>query len=72
MQRAREAGIAITNQGRGPTGGLELQLDAVASVTLFAWFEQLRQRYDLAPSGLNITRHDGQLQLRCAFAGVAP
>ncbi len=36
MQRTREAGIAITNQGRGPTGGLELQLDAVASVTLLA------------------------------------
>ncbi|MBB4131216.1 MULTISPECIES: type II secretion system protein GspM [unclassified Xanthomonas] len=71
LQSAQDAGIAITRQGRSATGALELQIDAVASAVLFAWLEQLRQRDNLAPSELTITRRDGQLQVRCVFPEVA-
>ncbi|KHL54038.1 type II secretion system protein GspM [Xanthomonas cannabis] len=72
VQRAQEAGILITQQRRGPTGALELQIDAVAGPTLFAWLEQLRQRDGVTPAGLDIRRHDGQLQVRCRLTGIAP
>ncbi len=71
-QSARDATITITRQQRSPTGTLAVQIDTVTSPVLFAWLEQLRQRHGLTPSALEITRHDGQLQVRCTFSGIAP
>ena len=71
-QSARDATITITRQQRSPTGTLAVQIDTVTSPVLFAWLEQLRQRHGLTPSALEITRRDGQLQVRCTFSGIAP
>ncbi|MCC4633810.1 type II secretion system protein GspM [Xanthomonas dyei] len=71
-QSARDATITITRQQRSSTGTLALQIDTVTSPVLFAWLEQLRQRHGLTPSTLDISRRDGQLQVRCTFAGIAP
>ncbi|APO96439.1 type II secretion system protein GspM [Xanthomonas vesicatoria] len=70
-QSARDATITITRQQRSPTGTLAVQIDTVTSPVLFAWLEQLRQRDGLTPSALEITRRDGQLQVRCTFPGIA-
>ncbi|MCL1558623.1 type II secretion system protein GspM [Xanthomonas nasturtii] len=72
LRSAHEAGILIVTPSPGAPGTLELQIDAVTSTVLFSWLEQLRQRDNLAPSALDITRRDGQLQVRCTFAGIAP
>lgn len=72
LRSAREANIVITHHRLRPTGALDLQIDAVASASLFAWLEQLGRRENLAPTQLEISRRDGQLQVRCTMTGVAP
>ncbi|MCC4619206.1 type II secretion system protein M [Xanthomonas cassavae CFBP 4642] len=72
LRSAREATIAITHHRVSPTGTLDLQIDRVSSASLFAWLEQLRQRDHLAPTQLDITRRDGQLQAHITLQGIAP
>ncbi|KAB7767855.1 type II secretion system protein GspM [Xanthomonas maliensis] len=72
LQSARVAGIVVSRQHAGAVGVLDLQIDAVPGNVLFAWFAQLRRSHGIAPVTLQLTRGDGQLQVRCRFEGLAP
>ena len=59
---AAVAGVGVEHQSPDSGGGLEIDIDASDTGTLFAWLDTLRLEHRVAPLAVRIERRDGRLR----------
>lgn len=67
LASAGRAGLAVSREREDGTGGFGLEADAATPRQLFAWLDDLRLRYGLAPATLSVARTADQLRVQAIF-----